>query len=310
MNLGLESIAPKTIPSTSCSFEEVLIAQSESAEASFNLTNYVNTFSNLVDIYNHISKFGITEESKSLFSASFESVGLTFSTESVLTIIKNTISRIREWIKTFIEKIKEFFAKFLSNSNDRINEIKKKIAEIKAMEQKYRFDNLASDTKIKIHTLKVNKITDYIDKYFAEDNTTGGIYKLNPIVEEEIALSDWEGEFAERGRQIKLALDEVSKRQGKTESEIADLKKQLDETAKKIESINMSDPNMSAHEKADSVFKDCMDKAKIKVKIKMLESKRMKFVEASLVVNRFDNLIKKDIESFRQKAQELSKKAE
>ena len=305
MNLGLETIAPKAVPSTSCSYEEVLIAQSESAEALFNLTNYVNTFSNLVDIYNHISKFGITEESKSLFSASFENVGLTFSTESVLTVIKNTISRIREWIKIFIEKIKELFAKFFSNSQERVNVIKQKIADIKAIEQKYRFDNLASDVKIEIHYLDNKLIDRYVEGMYERDISSLASFKEHVVKKHDTFMREWEKEcnWAKEEYETKLSL--LNKKQSDINKEIDDTKKQLDEAEKECDKIDIWDKSqVGAFEKLTK------SKVLLKMKVDKLEKQRGRCAIVISVVNEFGTLITNDIEAIKKKAEELAKKAE
>lgn len=306
MDLGLETIAPKSTPSPSCSFEEVLIAQQESTEASFNLTNCVNTFSNLVDIYNHISKFGITEENKSLFSASFENVGLTFSTESVLTVIKNTISRIREWIKVFIQKVKELFSKFFSNSQERVNVIKQKIAEIKSTEQKYRFDNLASDVKIEIHYLDYKVFDDYINYWNEYDPklSSPSAFREAVIKKHDAFMREWEKEcnWTKEGYEAQLSL--LNRKQSDINKKIADTKQQLDEAERECQKL-LNHPSENSEIPSKLIHKKGLE-----LKVKELEKQRGRCAIAISVINEFGSLITSDIEAIKKKAEELSKKAE
>ena len=113
------------------------------------------TFYKLVDIYNHISKFGITEENKALFASSFESIGLTYSLESVIDSIRLVIAKIKEWIKKSIEYIKMFIAKLLPNNKEKIQAIQKRIKEIEQEYKEKRIEIKAGKFGYKVVNLKV-----------------------------------------------------------------------------------------------------------------------------------------------------------
>ena len=71
----------------------------------------------LCAVYDHVRKYGITEENRDLFAMSFESVGCDYSEENILAnayhSVKNVIERIikflKEKVQVFFKKIKEWY---------------------------------------------------------------------------------------------------------------------------------------------------------------------------------------------------------
>lgn len=299
MDLGLESFVSESNSVSPCTYEDVLLSQQEVADTFYNLSTCMNTFTNLVDILDHINKFGITEENKALFASSFESIGLSFSNEDVIATIKNTISRIREWILVFIQKIKELFAKFSADAKGKIAAIDKKIAEIRTIEQKYRFDNIARTVSITIHYLDSNLIDTYIRGDYSKKLESLSEAKRNIIKSREAHMREWETECESAKELYAACQSTINNKQSAIEKQIKELNQQLDEAVKKVEGTKTE---------SNEIPSDRFDKAILNLSIQKLEKQRDRCVAAMRIVNEFGMLINEDIEAIKKKAYKIIEK--
>lgn len=258
------------------------------------------TLNNVLDICNHINKFGITDENKALFASSFENIGLTYSKETITSVVKNVISRFREMILTLIQKIKLFFAKFMNNSRARIRVIEKKINDIKMSEYMKRFVNSASAQNFKIHFLNTIKLKQYID-----DTKSSWTELSKEFVGEEIGdVVHWydtaEKALAKYKEDVKII--ELKEEELRKEAEV--LHKELDEVFKKHPFENEPEGTTAA-EYAHNVIKN----AGLSDRVDALKEKQQRCTRVIYFVTMFGGTIEKDVDAINELAKKLAHQA-
>lgn len=83
-------------------------AQSEA----YALQQQISSIEMLYSVAQHIRKFGITEENRELFAASFEQIGVSYSYEGVISTAYNSVKNMIEKVIKFLkEKAQAFFRK-------------------------------------------------------------------------------------------------------------------------------------------------------------------------------------------------------
>lgn len=76
------------------------------------LQQQISSIEMLYSVAQHIRKFGITEENRELFAASFEQIGVSYSYEGVISTAYNSVKNMIEKIIKFLkEKAQAFFKK-------------------------------------------------------------------------------------------------------------------------------------------------------------------------------------------------------
>lgn len=250
--------------------------------------NCFKTLNNILDICAHINKFGITEENKALLASSFESIGLTYSKESISSVVKDIISRFREMILTIIEKVKLFFAKFMTNSRARIRVIENKIKEIKNNEFMYRFETSADAQKFQMHYLNMQKLNQYIDDH----NTSWRTISKDFVTEKLADVKLWEKEAESALNDYKQNSKSIGQKEEQIKKEGDALSKEIDEAFKK-RPYDKEPEGTSTSEYAHNVIKD----AGLTEKVAVLKEKQHRCTQVIYFITMFGVTVEKDVEN-------------
>lgn len=117
MNLQLDQLLSIPSKREEQLFDEITDLFIGAQHAAMMIQQQIASAELLCAVYDHVRKYGITEENRSLFAMSFESAGYDYSEENVLAnayhSVKNVIERIikflKEKVQVFFKKIKEWY---------------------------------------------------------------------------------------------------------------------------------------------------------------------------------------------------------
>lgn len=117
MNLQLDQLLSVPSKREEQLFDEITDLFIGAQHAAMVIQQQIASAELLCAVYNHVRKYGITEENRDLFAMSFESAGYDYSEENVLAnayhSVKNVIERIikflKEKVQVFFKKIKEWY---------------------------------------------------------------------------------------------------------------------------------------------------------------------------------------------------------
>lgn len=117
MNLQLDQLLSVPSKREEQLFDEITDLFIGAQQAAMMIQQQIASAELLCAVYDHVRKYGITEENRDLFAMSFESVGCDYSEENVLAnayhSVKNVIERIikflKEKVQVFFKKIKEWY---------------------------------------------------------------------------------------------------------------------------------------------------------------------------------------------------------
>lgn len=117
MNLQLDQLLSVPSKREEQLFDEITDLFIGAQHAAMMIQQQIASAELLCAVYDHVRKYGITEENRALFAMSFESAGYDYSEENVLAnayhSVKNVIERIikflKEKVQVFFKKIKEWY---------------------------------------------------------------------------------------------------------------------------------------------------------------------------------------------------------
>ena len=117
MNLQLDQLLSVPSKREEQLFDEITDLFIGAQHAAMVIQQQIASAELLCAVYNHVRKYGITEENRDLFAMSFESAGYDYSEENVLAnayhSVKNVIERVikflKEKVQAFFKKIKEWY---------------------------------------------------------------------------------------------------------------------------------------------------------------------------------------------------------
>ena len=117
MNLQLDQLLSVPSKREEQLFDEITDLFIGAQHAAMIIQQQIASAELLCAVYDHVRKYGITEENRALFAMSFESAGYDYSEENVLAnayrSVKNVIERIikflKEKVQVFFKKIKEWY---------------------------------------------------------------------------------------------------------------------------------------------------------------------------------------------------------
>ena len=117
MNLQLDQLLSVPSKREEQLFDEITDLFIGAQHAAMMIQQQIASAELLCAVYDHVRKYGITEENRDLFAMSFESVGCDYSEENILAnayhSVKNVIERIikflKEKVQVFFKKLKDWF---------------------------------------------------------------------------------------------------------------------------------------------------------------------------------------------------------
>ena len=117
MNLQLDQLLSVPYKKEGQLFDEITDLFIGAQHAAMMIQQQIASAELLCAVYDHVRKYGITEENRDLFAMSFESAGYDYSEENILAnayhSVKNVIERIikflKEKVQVFFKKIKEWY---------------------------------------------------------------------------------------------------------------------------------------------------------------------------------------------------------